>query len=225
MHNSDYYAYSDYYRVQLYRLVNMGGGKIKLPKKVKKDKQKDEQNASDKSDGKKQSTDMPPIGAHAGGASKYSSSGGQRKNSTQSETSFSNPEKQRKTSTHQQGASSQADPKQSKWKNFKQTINPRKHQSSVDSQQDAQDVLAVTQSQSSPPQLAAWSSYGNTEAGAAEVADSCFTPDSEANVHSPTEPFEKRNDEPPFLKSSSKSPELLADALDETPVKSKVSLN
>ncbi len=219
MHNSDYY------RVQLYRLVNMAGGKIKPLKKKKNEVQKDKQKASDKSGGKKQSTDMPPIGAHAGGASKDSSSGGQRKNSTQSETSFSNPEKQRKTSTHQQGAFSQADPKQSKWKNFKQTINPRKHQSSVDSQQDAQDVLAVTQSQSSPPQLATWSSYGNTGGGAAEVADSCFTPDSEANIHSLIGPFEKRTDEPPFLESSSKSPELLADALDETPVKSKVSLN
>ncbi len=217
MHNSDYY------RVQLYRLVNMGGGsKNKPPRKEKKEVQKDKQKASDKSGGKKQSTDMPPIGAHAGGASKASSSRGQRKNSTQSETSFSNPEKQCKASTHQQGASSQADPKQSKWKTFKKTINPRKHQSSVDSQQGAQDVLAVTPS---PQQLPTWSSYGNTEAGAAEVADSCCTPDSEANIHSPTGPFEKRNDEPPFLESSSKSPELLADALDETPVKSKVSLN
>ena len=49
-----------------------GGKKVKPPKKEKKDKQKDKQKALDKNCGKKQSTDMPPIGAHAGDASKAS---------------------------------------------------------------------------------------------------------------------------------------------------------
>ncbi len=53
----------------------MAGGKKVKPSK--KDKQKDKQKALDKNGGKKQSTDMPPIGAHAGDASKASLSGGQ----------------------------------------------------------------------------------------------------------------------------------------------------
>ncbi len=195
----------------------MGGGKPK----------KDKLKSSDKSGDKKQTTDMPPIGVHAGATSKASSSGGRRRSSAQSETSFINPEKPRKASTHQQGASSQTEPKQ-KWKLFGRN---RKQQSSADSQQDVPDVPAVIHSSpspsTSPHQLATWSSFGNTGAGAAKVADPCFTTNSEANIHSPDLPsdFEKQTDEPSMFESTSNPSEVLADALEETPVKSKVSLS